>query len=92
MVGPEKVAGEFFEVIKGASSVLFGSSALNGAINLRTAFPRDTPMTKINFLTGVYDHATVKFDTSEYDLNSPGSIRNKQGVLSSKASFRLRWE
>lgn len=73
---------EQVEVIKGASSVLFGSSALNGAINLRTAFPRDTPMTKINFLTGVYDHATVKFDTSEYDLNSPGSIRNKQGVLS----------
>lgn len=73
---------EQVEVIKGASSVLFGSSALNGAINLRTAFPRDTPMTKINFQTGVYDRAKVKFDTSEYALNAPESIRNKQGVLS----------
>ena len=27
------------EVIKGASSVLYGSSALNGVINIRTAFP-----------------------------------------------------
>lgn len=34
------------EVIKGASSVLFGSSALNGAINIRTAYPTDKPVTK----------------------------------------------
>ena len=33
---------EQVEMIKGASSVLFGSSALNGAINLHYGFPRDT--------------------------------------------------
>lgn len=46
---------EQIEVIKGASSVLYGSSALNGIINIRTAYPRDKPQTKVNFYTGVYD-------------------------------------
>ena len=34
---------EQVEVIKGASSALFGSSALNGVINLRTAYAKDKP-------------------------------------------------
>lgn len=42
------------EVIKGASSALFGSSALNGVVNLRTAFPKDKPQTKITINEGVY--------------------------------------
>ncbi len=42
------------EVLKGASSALFGSSALNGVINLRTAFPKDKPETKITINNGVY--------------------------------------
>ncbi len=42
------------EVLKGASSALFGSSALNGVINLRTAFPKDKPSTKITINNGVY--------------------------------------
>jgi iron complex outermembrane receptor protein len=33
------------EVIKGASSALFGSSALNGVINVRTAYPKEKPET-----------------------------------------------
>ncbi len=43
------------EVIKGASSALFGSSALDGVINIRTAYPTDTPQTKINVFSGFYD-------------------------------------
>lgn len=35
------------EVIKGASSVLYGSSALNGVVNLRTRFPGSEPATEI---------------------------------------------
>lgn len=46
---------EQIEVIKGASSVLYGSSALNGVINLRTASPGLTPRTKINLFHGVYN-------------------------------------
>ena len=42
------------EVIKGASSVLYGSSALNGIINIRTAYPTDKPKTSINLYTGFY--------------------------------------
>lgn len=42
------------EVLKGASSALFGSSALNGVINVRTAFPENYPVTKISTSTGIY--------------------------------------
>jgi outer membrane cobalamin receptor len=42
------------EVIKGASSVLYGSSALNGIINVRTAYPKNKPTTKISLLNGLY--------------------------------------
>ncbi|MFM1875884.1 MAG: hypothetical protein RL266_1621 [Bacteroidota bacterium] len=45
---------EQIEVIKGASSVLYGSAALNGIINIRTAYPKDKPQTKINLITGFY--------------------------------------
>lgn len=42
------------EILKGASSALFGSSALNGVINVRTAFPENYPVTKISSSTGIY--------------------------------------
>lgn len=45
---------EQIEVIKGASSVLYGSSALNGVINIRTAYPRTKPKTTINYSVGNY--------------------------------------
>ena len=51
------------EVIKGASSSLYGSSALNGVINIRTAYPGNEPETKVNFHHGFYD------DTKKESLN-----------------------
>ena len=45
---------EQVEIIKGASSVLYGSSALNGVINIRTAYPRSKPKTIINYSLGQY--------------------------------------
>jgi outer membrane receptor protein involved in Fe transport len=45
---------EQIEVIKGASSVLYGSSALNGVINVRSAYPRSKPKTSINYSAGQY--------------------------------------
>ncbi|MFM2285074.1 MAG: hypothetical protein RLZZ543_571 [Bacteroidota bacterium] len=51
---------EQVEVIKGASSVLYGSAALSGVINLRTAYPRDEPQTKINVFSGVYNNPQNK--------------------------------
>jgi outer membrane receptor protein involved in Fe transport len=44
------------EVIKGASSVLYGSSALNGVINVRTQRPGLEPETKVSGYVGVYDN------------------------------------
>ncbi|MDR0801521.1 TonB-dependent receptor [Fluviicola sp.] len=42
------------EVIKGAASVLSGSSALSGSINIRTAYPTATPLTKVILYSGLY--------------------------------------
>lgn len=43
------------EIIKGAASALYGSSALNGIINVRTAYPTAEPVTKLSFFSGVYN-------------------------------------
>lgn len=43
------------EIIKGASSVLYGSSALNGVINFRTADAGKKPVTKFFLETGIFD-------------------------------------
>jgi len=45
---------EQIEVIKGASSVLSGTSAVSGAIHIRTAMPGIEPMTKITAFAGGY--------------------------------------
>jgi len=42
------------EVVKGASSVLYGSSALNGVVNVRTRFPGIEPSTEITLFGGTY--------------------------------------
>jgi len=42
------------EVVKGAGSVLAGSSALSGAIHIRTKYPTATPLTKVNIYSGFY--------------------------------------
>lgn len=48
------------EIIKGASSVLYGSSALNGVINFRTADPGNIPVTQFYAETGIYDQPKNK--------------------------------
>lgn len=42
------------EVLKGAASALYGSSAMNGIINIRTAYPTETPVTKISVFHTAY--------------------------------------
>ncbi len=46
---------ESVEVIKGASSVLYSSAALSGAIAFTTAYPTLTPKTKLSTNIGMYD-------------------------------------
>lgn len=48
------------EVIKGASSVLSGSSALSGAIHIRTAYPKSQPLTKVNLYSGFYSKPSIE--------------------------------
>jgi outer membrane receptor protein involved in Fe transport len=57
------------EVIKGASSVLYGSSALSGAINMRTAFPADTARTVVTLFQGAY--SGPQSDSAVYWSNTP---------------------
>ncbi len=45
---------EQIEIIKGASSVLYGSAALSGVINVRTRFPDARPLTRITRQVGIY--------------------------------------
>lgn len=62
---------EQVEVIKGASSVLYGSAALSGVINVRTAYPRDKPSTRVTVFSGLYDtpgHEPAKW----WGANNPG--------------------
>jgi outer membrane receptor protein involved in Fe transport len=44
------------EVIKGAASALYGSSAMNGIINIRTAYPTSEPYFKFSVFGGVIDN------------------------------------
>ncbi len=57
------------EVIKGASSVLSGSSALSGAIYIRTATPRLKPETKIRAFSGFY--STPRYSDMKWWNNPP---------------------
>ena len=62
---------EQIEIIKGASSVLYGSSALNGVINIRTAYPRSKPKTSINYSVGHYS-APASPSQNWYGKSLPG--------------------
>jgi iron complex outermembrane receptor protein len=44
------------EIIKGAASALYGSSAMNGIINVRTAYATGDPVTKVSMFSTVYDN------------------------------------
>lgn len=44
------------EVIKGAGSTLYGSAAMNGVINIRTAYATATPETQFSLFSTVYDN------------------------------------
>ncbi|MCY7408888.1 MAG: TonB-dependent receptor [Chitinophagales bacterium] len=46
------------EVIKGASSVLYGSSALSGVINFLSAYPKQPSETKVRLYSGIYSPPT----------------------------------
>lgn len=55
---------EQIEVVKGAASVVYGSSALSGAINVRTAWPKEEKhATKVTAFTGIYSVPEYRYKT-----------------------------
>ena len=71
---------EQVEVVKSASSVLYGSSALNGVINVRTAWPTDSvPETKVQVFSGIYNNPKKEYQRwwrREYTPNYSGGFFN----------------
>lgn len=76
---------EQVEVVKGASSALYGSSALNGIINVRTAYAKSKPETSIAPFFTVYMNPSreelVWWDSQPYSTGISASHRRKIGKL-----------
>lgn len=70
------------EVVKGASSVLYGSSALNGIINIGTSWPSAKPATNITMFSGVFsepERKTLKW-TSDQLTNSGTRVTHSRRI------------
>ena len=65
---------EQIEVIKGASSVLYGSAAMNGIVNMRTTYPRAEPTTKVAMFNTIYqnphDNEVVIYGTDSLPVDT----------------------
>jgi iron complex outermembrane receptor protein len=59
------------EVVKGAASVLSGSSALSGSVHIRTAFPQQKPIFKVNVYSGAYSAPSSSAD-AKWNARYPG--------------------
>lgn len=51
---------EQIEVVKGSSSVLYGSGAMNGVIHVRTGWAKEKPETEFRIYQGIYGNPKVK--------------------------------
>lgn len=83
---------EQVEVLKGASSVLYGSSALNGVINIRTIRPKDKPYTAVNLFSGFYDNNLregLKWQGNRLLSNSGASIVHAQRWNNFEGTFSI---
>ena len=86
------------EVIKGASSALFGSSAMNGIINLRTDFAKEESETKVATFYTLYDtpkDASKKWwgpdtDTLPSDMGAYITHKQRYGKLDFVGSVYVR--
>ncbi|MEY3052778.1 MAG: hypothetical protein RLY31_2563 [Bacteroidota bacterium] len=76
---------EQVEVVKGAASALYGSSALNGIVNVRTSFARAEPQTRVApFLTTFMaprNKAAKWWDSPRYTAGASLSHKQRFGKL-----------
>lgn len=70
------------EVVKGASSALYGSSALNGVVHLRSNYAKSEPETEVTIQSSLFD---MPNDSTEYRTSHNSLIslvhRRKMGKL-----------
>lgn len=83
---------ERIEIIKGASSVLFGSSALNGVINITSKKATTTPQTNLTTYYSVFDKAKRKslnwWTPTNSNLNQYGlNFNHRQRVKNISYNF-----
>lgn len=68
---------EQIEVVKGAASALYGSSALNGIINVRTGYAKSDPVTKFSTFftqTAGYEDESRNYWTESDTIATPRDI------------------
>lgn len=74
---------EQIEVVKGAASALYGSSAMNGIINIRTGFAKSKPEFKASIFHQVYgdprDTSAVWWQRSPFRTGSSLAYKQKFG-------------
>lgn len=79
---PVETTGQI-EVVKGAASALYGSSAMNGIINVRTAYAKSEPVTKLStFYTSFRDpkdKEKIWWEDQPYEFGGSVSHRQKFG-------------
>ncbi len=84
-------SAEQIEVIKGSASVLYGSSAMNGTINLRTGWPGKKPVTKISTYQGIFSdpnrRITIWWDRNTSPTQNGAFFSHKQQF----GKFDLVW-
>lgn len=69
------------EIIKGASSALYGSAAMNGVINFRTGYAKSEPITRFTHTSGIYDapaRSEIKWWNKSAQLMSSGNFFHAQ--------------
>jgi outer membrane receptor protein involved in Fe transport len=78
---------EQIEIIKGASSVLYGSSALNGVVHIRTGFPKIKPRTNVRIFTGFYDTPYADYKGSSLSGTGDTILKRKDQRWSNKPLY-----
>lgn len=68
------------EVVKGAASALYGSSAMNGIINIRTAYAKSEPETSISTFAQVFESFNDEDGIDRSWWNSAQTITDEDGT------------
>ncbi|MEG1909454.1 MAG: TonB-dependent receptor, partial [Bacteroidales bacterium] len=82
------------EVLKGASSVMFGSAAINGAINVRSGLAKDVPETKVKIYTGFYSkpkNKTISPWTNQPPLLMGASLSHTRKIKKLNLTFTAEY-